>query len=253
MNNIIKLSITAIIASTTLSMAEVVKDATASTMKQSINLGFSSTTGNTETSNLNGKYIMAYTTVGFGNEALAVAFDAASFMTKNNGVKNNEELSANLGLEQHIMNGWAGYASVNWLKNEFLNFNSKLSIGAGVSKELFNNGQHVIKIKLGASHNSETYTKTTNGMDDKSFIAINEYIEYTNKLNETSNLFVKLGSLQNFEDPKNDYEVLAVAGLSFSVSENISVSLEQELRYDSIPASKETTDTKSIVRVGYTF
>jgi len=123
----------------------------------------------------------------------------------------------------------------------------------GVSKDLFNDGQHAFKVKLGVSHNTESYIRTTNGLDDKSFMSMNEYLEYNNKLNKTSRLYVKVGSLQNFDDPKNDYEVLGVAGLSFSVADNISVSIEEEVRYDSIPAGKENTDTKSIVRVGYTF
>ncbi len=219
-------------------------------LKQSINLGFSNTTGNTDTLNLNGKYIMAFTTVGYGNEALRVGFDASAFVTENNSVKDNEEFTANLGLEQYITDGWLGYASVNWLRNEFRNFDNMFSVGAGVGKELFNDGQHSFKVKLGVAYNIEQYS---NNQPEHTYTSLNEYLEYNNKLNDVSSLYVKVGSLQNFDD-FGDYQVLAVAGLNFAVAENLSVSIEEEVRYDKIPPiGFKTTDTKTIVRVGYNF
>ena len=220
-------------------------------LKQSINLGFANTTGNTETLSLNGKYDMSFTTVGYANQALKIAFDASAFVTKNNDVKDNEEYKANLGLEQYITDGWLGYASVNWLRNKFQNYDNKFSIGVGVGKEIFNDGQHTLKIKLGTAYNIEDYS---NAQETEKFVSLNEYLEYNNKLNEVSNLYVKVGAMQNFDDFSNDYEVLAVAGFNFAVAENISVSIEEEVRYDALPpVGFDKTDTKSIVRVGYNF
>jgi len=219
-------------------------------LKQSINLGFSNTTGNTDTLNLNGKYTMSFTTVGYDNEALKVGFDASAFVSKNNDVKDNEEYIANLGLEQYITDGWLGYASINWLRNEFRNFDNKFAVGAGIGKELFNNGQHSLKAKLGVAYNIEQYS---NNQADHKYTSLNEYLEYNNKLNDVSNLYIKVGASENFDD-FGDYEVLAVAGLNFAVSENLSVTIEEEVRYDKIPpVGFDTTDTKSIVRVGYNF
>ena len=220
-------------------------------LKQSINLGFANTTGNTKTLNLNGKYEMSLTTVGYANEALKVAFDTSAFVTKNNGVKDNEEYRANLGLEQYITDGWLGYASINWLRNKFQNYDNKFSIGVGVGKEIYNDGQQTLKIKLGGAYNIEDYS---NAQATKKFASLNEYIEYNNKLNDVSDLYVKIGSQQNTKDFSNDYEVLAVAGFNFAVAENISVSIEEEVRFDNLPpVGFEKTDTKSIVRVGYNF
>lgn len=220
-------------------------------LKQSINFGLANTTGNTKTLNLNGKYNMAFTTVGYANEALKVGFGASAFVTKNNGVKDNEEYTVNLGLEQYITDGWLGYASINWLRNTFQNYDNKFSIGAGVGKEVFNDGQHSLKIKLGGAYNIEDYS---NAQPRKKFASLNEYIEYNNKLNDVSDLYVKIGSQQNTKDFSNDYEVLAVAGFNFAVAENISVSIEEEVRFDNLPpVGFEKTDTKSIVRVGYNF
>jgi len=221
-------------------------------LKQTINLGFSNTSGNTETSNLNGKYTMAFTTVGYAEEKLKVGFDATAFVNKNDDVTSNEEYTANLGLEQYITDGWLGYAALNWLRNpDFKNFDNKISVGAGVGKEIYNDGQHTLKLKVGMAYNIEQYTDAT---PEAKFTSVNEYIEYTNILNKTSTLFLKIGAMQNIEDFKNDYEVLGVAGLNFSVAENISITIEEEVRYDKIhPGTKESKDTKTIVRVGYNF
>jgi putative salt-induced outer membrane protein YdiY len=221
-------------------------------LQQSINFGFSNTTGNTDTLNMNGKYVLSFTTVGYDNQKLKVGFDMSAFVNKNDGNTSNEEYTANLGLEQYITEDWLGYGAVNWLSNsEFKNLDSKLSIGVGIGKELFSAGQHSLKAKIGVAYNIEQYADET---PEAKFTSVNEYIEYTNMLNKTSTLFVKLGAMQNVEDFENDYEVLGVIGLNFSVAENISVTLEEEVRYDKIhPGTKEEKDTKTIVRVGYNF
>lgn len=219
-------------------------------LKQSINLGFSNTTGNTDTLNLNGKYDMSFSTVGYAGQTLKVGFDASAFVTENNDVKDNEEFTANLGLEQYITDSWLGYASLNWLRNEFRNFDNKFAIGAGIGKELFNDGKHTFKVKLGVAYNIEQYS---NAQEDHKYTSLNQYLEYNNKLNDVSNLYVKVGAAENFDDFE-DYEVLTVAGLNFAVAENLSVTLEGEVRYDKIPpVGFDTTDTKTIVRVGYNF
>jgi len=222
-------------------------------LEQNIDFGYSSTSGNTNISNFNGKYKLAYTTIGYDNEILKIALRTYAFMSKNNGVKKNEEFAVKLGLEQHIMKGWEAYMAVDWMQNKFLNFTSKFSIGAGVGKELINDGKHIFKVKLGLSYNKEKYLKLVNNQKDKSFMALNEYFEYKEKINKFSKIYLKVGALQNLNNITKDYEVLAVVGLRFAVAENISMTMERELRYDSIPAGKEKVDTKTIARVGYRF
>jgi len=221
-------------------------------LKQNINLGFVNTSGNTDTLNLNGKYDASFITSGYNNEELKVLFDASTFTSESNDVKNNEEYKANLGLEQFIGSGWLGYTSINWLKNRFLNFDHKVSIGAGMGKELYSNGQHSIKAKLGVAYNLERYT---NNQEDHDFTSLNEYIEYNNKLNKVSNLFLKFGALENFDDFRRDYELIGTIGLNLDIAENINVVISEEMRYDNVPSSisMKKDDTKSLVTVGYHF
>ena len=221
-------------------------------LMQSINLGFSNTSGNTDTLNLNAKYMMSFTTVGYGDEKLKVGFDATAFLNKADSVTSNEEYTANLGLEQYITDDWLGYGAINWLRNpDFKNLDNKFSVGAGLGRELYNDGKQSFKVKLGTAYNIQQYA---DGTEDAKFASLNEYFEYVNTLNAANSLYIKVGASENLDDFQNDYEVLAVAGLNIAVAENISVSIEEEVLYDKIhPGTEEATDTKSIVRVGYSF
>ncbi len=221
-------------------------------LKQHIAFGFANTTGNTKTLNLNGKYDASFTTIGYNTQPLKVAFNAAFFYDKNNKVLSNEEYTANLGVEQYIFDGWLGYGSVNWLRNpDFRNYNNKFAVGIGVGKELYNDGQHSFVAKLGTAYNFEDFA---DDQENRKFGSLNQYLEYNNKLNKTSLLFVKLGAQENLEDFSNDYEFTTVVGLNFAVAENLSVNIQEEFSYDNLPATGfKKTDTKSIIQLGYSF
>jgi len=220
-------------------------------LKQSINIGFANTSGNTKTMNVNGKYSLSDTTSGYDNKDLKTLFNIGAFYAETDSVKTNEEFSSNLDVEQIIGVDWLGYASLNWLRNEFKNYDNKYSIGAGVGKEIFHTNNQSLKLKLGVAYNIEDYSDNTS---QEEFGSLNEYIEYNNKLNRVSDLYIKVGSLQNFEDFSDDYEALLVAGLNFTVGENVSLVIEEEVSYNNQPAEGfDKTDTKTIMRVGYNF
>lgn len=224
-------------------------DATKS-LTQNIQFGFANTSGNTETLNLNAKYLMSFTSIGLMDNVLKVSFDSSAFLSKNNQVKNNEEYTANLGLEQYLDDFWLGYASANWLRNTFRNFNNKLSLGLGTGAALYQDAYQAFKIKIGLAYNIEEYS---NADKKQQYTSLNQYMEYTNTLNKTSDLFIKLGISENIEDFQN-YEFLAVAGLHFSISQNLTVNIEEEIRYDKTPPSNSNnTDTKTIISIGYNF
>jgi len=216
-------------------------------LKQSMNLGFVNTTGNTDTLNLNVKYEMSHTTVGVNNKPLKITFDTAVFVTENNEIKENEEFTLNLALEQEIAEDWLGYLSLNGLKNEFKNYDSKVSFGLGVGKKFYADEDASLSLKLGIAQNREDYA---NAQVSKRYTSLNQYIEYKHKFNDISKLHVKVGANQNFDD----FEVLSVVGFNFTVAKDFSVTIEEEIRYDNIPPiGFEKTDTKTIVRVGYNF
>lgn len=219
-------------------------------LKQALDLGFASTSGNTDTLNLNAKYALSATRPGYDGKALRFALDGSLFISENDNIRDNEEYKFNMGAEQFIAEEWLTYVSLNWLQNEFQNYDTKFAVGLGLGKEIFNFGEHSLVAKVGLAYNIEEYSNDQEGVD---FTSLNEYLEYNVKFNEVSSLYVKFGAYQNVED-FSDYDLLFVAGFRFAVAENLSVSLEQEVKYDKIPPiGFDTTDTKSIVLVGYHF
>lgn len=189
----------------------------------------------------------------YDNNPLKIAFDTGALFSENNSTKNNEEYTANLELQQDITNGWLGYTEIHWLNNpEFKLLDSKSSMGVGIGKTLYKDDTQSLLVKLGTSINSQNYSTD---QETDTFGALNEYVEYHNDLNKISKFYLKVGSMQNFDDMQNDYEVLGVAGITFNVAENINLSLEGEVLYDNTPAEGaiNTTDTKTVMLLGYNF
>ena len=235
----------------TLSTILLSTSAVAEEMKQNINLGFISTTGNTETFNFNAKYDNKYTTSGYNNQDLSVLFDTRAFMIQNGDIIKNEEYQANLALEQLIYDEWIGYVTASWLTNKFLNFNHKISFGTGVSKELYKDTKQTLTAKLGVGYNIEKYT---NLQPDHRFKSLNQYIEYNNQLNKVSNFFLKVGILENIYNLSNDYDAFGSIGFNFAVAENLMVSIEKEVVYNNLPSvGFKKNDSKTIATVGYHF
>ncbi len=220
-------------------------------LKQHIALGFANTTGNTETLNFNAAYNFTYATVGLNDQDLKIAFDSSIYISENDDVRDNEEYKAWLRFEQMIHDGWFGYFSLRWLRNEFRNFDSKTGIGLGTGKELLKDKLQSLKVTLGLSYNFENYTDATPSDD---FGALTQYIEYNRTLNEISSLYFKVGALENFDDFSNDYELSSIIGVKFAVAEKLNLSLEAEVTYDAMPSEGfEKTDTKTLIKLGYDF
>lgn len=218
--------------------------------QQSIHFGFANTTGNTDTLNLNGKYNLLYGTKGYQAQQLNIILDISAFVTETDGTRDNEEYIVNLHVEQYVVKKWLTYININWLRNEFRNFDSKLMLGAGIGNEVFNDGKQMLKLKVGVAHNMEQYS---NDQEDHDFTSFTQYLEYHNKFNEVSSLYVKFGASENFSD-FHDYDLIATVGFKFAIAKDLSLSIEEEIRYDSIPpVGFKDTDTKSIIRIGYNF
>lgn len=218
--------------------------------QQNINLGFSSTTGNTNSLNLNAKYDLFIPKEGYKHKELDILFESKAFLNRNDNVTENEELYLNFGLEQKMGSDWLVYGATSWLHNRFKNFDNKYSVGTGVGKELYRNKEDFFKFKMGLAHNVEQYS---NSLATVVFTSLNQYLEYNNQLNPLSKFYFKIGGAEKL-DHLNEYEVLAVAGFKFAVAERLSVSIEGEVRSDNFPPDGfEKTDTKSIVQLGYAF
>jgi len=219
-------------------------------LAQSIDFGFANTTGNTDTFNLNAKYKLTSLRKGYKEYALKLSFDASVYVTENDGIRDNEEYTINTAVEQMFANEWLAYATVRWLRNVFRNYDSKTFVGIGVGKILIDTKKYLFKLKVGVAYNDEIYSNT---QPDEQFASVTEFIEYRYHLNRKNDAYILAGASENMEDG-NDYEILTVAGVDVALNETLHLVVEEEIRYDNVPPSGyEKTDTKTIVRFGYTF
>ncbi|MRI84243.1 MAG: hypothetical protein C6I00_07475 [Nitratiruptor sp.] len=219
---------------------------------QSIDLGFTNTTGNTKTTNLNARYALRHTTTGLNAQPLNLSFAISAFYAENDDIKSNEEYTASLGLDQFIADGWLGYFTFDWLRNpDFKNYDGKYTFGLGAGKEVYNDGQSSLKLKLGVGYNVLDFADETK---TDTFGSLLQQVDYTNKLNQLSLLYGTLKANEAFDDFSNNYEVSGILGLKFNIAEGIHAVIEEQVIYDNLPpAGFKKTDTKSIVRLGISF
>ena len=221
-------------------------------IEQNIHFGFLYTTGNTQSLNLNGEYDIAMLQEGYKGKDLRYIFSSSVYLSEIDKTKSNEEYQASMGIEQSLANDWSAYVSADWYRNpEFRNLDNKASFNIGVGNDVFKNETQNIKIKLGLAYNIEDYTNT---QKIKQFRSINEYIEYTNTINNHSRFVMKLGSLQNVLHFSSDYEILGVVSLEVKITKSLHIKLSEELMFDSLPSvGLERTDSKTLISIGYNF
>jgi putative salt-induced outer membrane protein YdiY len=219
-------------------------------LEQKIDIGFANTTGNTETLNLNAKYALLALREGYAGRELKLSFDAGVYLTENDGTRDNEEYTVKMAAEQMLYDEWLVYGTIRWLRNTFRNYDSKTFVGIGVGKKLVDTPKHLFAIKLGTAYNDEVYSDE---QPDQQFGSLTEYAEYRYRFNDTNEAYVQVGASENFED-FDDYEILSVLGVDVALNDTLHLVVEEEIRYDNVPpVGFEKTDTKSIVRLGYTF
>jgi putative salt-induced outer membrane protein YdiY len=221
-------------------------------LEQSFDLGFTNTTGNTKTTNLNAKYALGYSTLGYNDQKLNIKFSLAAFYAENEGEKSNEEYTSNLDLEQYVYDGWLGYFSFDWLRNpDFKNYDGKYDFGIGVGKEIYKTDTSSLKLKLGVGYTVIDFADNTS---TDTFATLNQEIDYTNKINPLSLFYFNLKALEGFDDFTKNYEIDTKFGLKFNLTKTVHAVLEEQISYDNLPpAGYKKTDTKTIVRLGISF
>ena len=83
---------------------------------------------------------------------------------------------------------------------------------------------------------------------------MNEYLEYSRKVHLLSRLYLKLGAKENFADMKSDYEINSLFGILFKLDTRLNMTIEYNTFYDNTPSEGfGKTDTKTVIRIGYSF
>jgi len=220
-------------------------------LAKSIDFGFSATTGTTDTLNINGRFRTFFKFSGLNKEMLKILIDSNVFFTKSDNVKNNEEYRIDIDFEQTLDNKWLVYDNLAWFRNTFKNYNAVFSNNIGIGYKVINDDIHSLRLKFGLGYNKEIYI---NEQEDKTYISLNQYIEYNKKITTTSHFYVTIALIENTENFSKDYEIFNIIGLNFRLSENLSFFIEEEIYFDSLnPKGDDVLDTKTMAKIGYRF
>lgn len=212
-----------------------------STPVQNVEVGFVNTNGSSKTTNLDAKY-----TLKNSFDAINYTFDLGAYSSKSSGSTSAEKYFANLNLEEELSNGWLGYTNLGWSKDRFKGFKNRYTAGVGAGKTLFADATQKLDVKLGLSYNHDHYTAGSSS----TYGALNEALNYTNKLSETSDLYASVSSFQKLDD-FGDYEIKSVLGVKYRLSTQLSLNAEIDVDYYSEPSG--STDTKTLVKLSYDF
>ncbi len=217
---------------------------------QDIEVGFSDTGGNTRTTSLNAKYILAHQTRIRTFAPMFYTFETSAFLARDDGKRSAEEYKALFNARQPLPHQWLGYLSLGWLRNSFQNFDAKVDLSIGTGKVLYQSKRISFVVKVGPAANYEKYT---NG-GERNYASLNEYIEYQRKIRNDIVAYLKAGAKENFEKMHEDYEINTLAGIEVEMGKRVHGVAEYNYMYDNTPSEGYgKTDTKLVVRLGYRF
>ncbi len=220
-------------------------------LAKSIAFGLTSTTGTTNTLNLNGRFRTFFSFLGINDKTFKILFDSKVYLTKTDNIKNNEEYRVDLDFEQSFDEDWLGYGTLSWFKNTFKNYDAVFYNNIGIGNKILRGEMYSLTLKFGLGYNKEIYSNT---QANKIYLSLNQYIEYNYKFTSENHFYTKIALIENIKNFSNDYEMLSILGFDFMLSENFSFSIEQEIYFDALrPEGDETVDTRSVAKIGYRF
>ena len=173
-------------------------------------LGFVSTTGNSETTNLTfaNKYTHTWTKAEFVFDAFALRTENTErFLSNPDGTVDVSE-ETKLTAEQYLIAGkytrqihdrlgW--YGSLRWTRNQFAGIQNRSIVGAGLSYSFFSTDVHKLVTEAGVDYTDE---ESLDG-DSRSFAGARLYGGYLRKFGKNAEFTSDLEFLMNLDDTED--------------------------------------------------
>jgi len=204
-------------------------------------LGYLATSGNTENSNLNTAFEVAYTAGSWIH-----AFDASAIFATEDSTTTAEAYAAGWKSERKLSDTDFLFGRLNWRKDRFSGYDQQFSQSVGYGRHLIKNDKHSLNGEVGvgarqsdlADGSSESETILTGGL----------YYKWT--LSDTSaftqDLLIESGSANTYLESKSALSAKLVGNLALVASYTIKNNTE-------VPAGTEKTDTFTALSLEYSF
>ncbi|MCF6201705.1 MAG: DUF481 domain-containing protein [Hydrogenimonas sp.] len=215
------------------------------TLKQSIELGYIGSTGNSKSQSLNAAYKNDY------------QYDAATDMHvkadilygEKSGVKSDERYRLFYSVNRYVNKDLFLYGEASAIRNTFEGYNQQYNLGAGLGYNLFEDAKQSLKGKAGLQYRRSNYT--TQPHDN--FYYAKGGLNYIYNFSKTNQFTAVWSILDNVESMK-DYETVLDLGLKMLIVDQLSFRMGFQMKYDNLPpAGKKKTDTTTTAGIVYSF
>jgi putative salt-induced outer membrane protein len=206
-----------------------------------VRLGYLSTTGNSETENMNFAFGVGY---ALGNSAHTLAGSAV-------GVSEREQTTA----EAYTL-GWKStydftefdylFGRVDWLKDKFSGYDQQLSESVGYGRRLINHGNQFLSVEIGAGARQ---ARLRDGQSENEAIirlGANYQYQFNDSAQFNFDLGVQTGEENTFTEAVSALKTNLVGSLAAVISHTVRNNTE-------VPAGSEKTDTVMSVALEYAF
>lgn len=210
-----------------------------------INIGASSTSGNTNTDQLNADFQMVaraekdrVTLLGEINKA------------KTDGEQTESNWTAYLGYDHFVTKKLYAYASTSAENDEFKDINLRTTLGAGAGYQFFETDKTNLAMELGLSYVNTDYIEA----EDEDYPAARWAMNFVQKLFDSKIEFFNRDSVfSDLQDSKN-YFFRTRTGFRFPIVERMNSTIQYNYDYDNEPAPGRVKEDKAwLFTVGYTW
>jgi len=206
-------------------------------------LGFVSTTGNTESEALNAKLEFVRTGKRWRHR-----FTGTALSTSEDGIKDNERYTVEVQSDRKLTEKSWLFGAFRWDADKFGTYDPSVSLTAGYGYQLMVSERHELRGEIGAGYRS--LEETVSGRESSEAIGrflLDDWWQVFGNTKWTNRLLVEYGSSNTF--------TLFNTGLSVSMTDKLAVKVTFEARNNSSipPGDSEHLDTVTGVNVVYNF
>ena len=208
-------------------------------------LGFVSTTGNTETVALNAKLNFVLV-----RERWRHRFAGTALTTSEDGIKDNERYTVEVQSDRHLNEKSWLFGAFRWDADKFGSYDPQTSFSVGYGHQLMKSEKHELKGEIGVGYRQQTETVSNEESTDAiaRFLLDDSWQVFESSL-WTNRLLIETGSDNTFTQFNT--------GLAVSMTERFALKLGFEIRHNTdVPqgiADSENTDTITSMNLVYNF
>jgi putative salt-induced outer membrane protein len=204
-------------------------------------LGFLATSGNTESSSLNGGFAIAYTSGKWTH-----SLEASAINSREENVTTAEAYSLGWKSEYNVSEHNFLFGRANWRKDRFSGYEQQLSESVGYGRRLIDTGTHFLNAEIGGGARQAELSDGT--MEDEFIIRAG--LSYQWKLNDTARF---TQDLMTEYGPDNTY-LEAVSAIKTDLFNDLALVASYTVKNNSeVPVDNENTDTFTALSLEYSF